>query len=92
MLLAGSVWFVVRERGLSNELGRLQAEHQLEQRERRDLQTRLESLSAQAQALQTELDSERRLRETVYQLVVSGFDRGQQPERVGAYMVQVTTP
>jgi hypothetical protein len=64
MLLAGSVWFVVRERGLSNELGRLQAEHQLEQRERRDLQTRLGSLSAQAQALQTELDSERRLRET----------------------------
>lgn len=196
MLLAGSVWFVVRERGLSNELGRLQAEHQLEQRERRDLQTRLESLSAQAQALQTELGSERRLRETVkptstralipeallprlqeppvfvlatgllrsagsmarvaipvnaplirlrlelpgndhtlyraviydaeaqelwaqsqltaqagdggatvtitvpstllprgdYQLVVSGFDRGTQPERVGAYTVRVTTP
>ncbi len=196
MLLAGSVWFVVRERGLSNELGRLQAEHQLEQRERRDLQTRLESLSAQAQGLQTELDSERRLRETVkptstralipeallprlqeppvfvlatgllrsagsmarvaipvnaplirlrlelpgndhtlyraviydaeaqelwaqsqltaqagdggatvtitvpstllprgdYQLVVSGFDRGTQPERVGAYTVRVTTP
>ena len=65
MLLAGSAWFVVRERGLSNELGRLQAEHQLEQRERRDLQTRLESLSAQAQALQTELDSERRLPATV---------------------------
>lgn len=62
VLLAGSVWFVVRERGLSNELDRLQAEHQLEQRERRDLQRRLEGLSGQAQALQTELDSERRLR------------------------------
>jgi hypothetical protein len=65
VLLAGSVWFVVRERGLSNELGRLQAEHQLEQRERRDLQTRLDTLSAHAQALQTKFESERRLRGTV---------------------------
>ena len=64
VLLAGSSWFVVRERGVGQELGRLQAEHELEQGERRDLQMRLERLSAQAQALQTELEAERRQRGT----------------------------
>jgi hypothetical protein len=196
ILLMGSAWFGIRARNVGQELGRLQAEHQLEQRERRDLQGRLERLSAQAQALQTKLESERRLREMVeargtgeqvhetllprielppmfvvatgllrsggsmtriaipanaplirlrlelpandyplyraviydaqagelwaqsqltarvddrraavtvtlpskllprgdYQLVLSGFDRGQEPERVAAYSVRVTTP
>ena len=27
-----------------------------------------------------------------YQLILSGFDRGQEPERVAAYSVRVTTP
>ena len=62
VLLAGSAWFVVRERSVGQELGRLQAEHELEQGERRDLQMRLERLSAQAQALQRQLEAERQQR------------------------------
>ena len=65
VFLAGSSWFVVRERSVGQELGRLRAEHELEQAERRDFQMRLESLSAQAQALQTELDAARRLSGTL---------------------------
>jgi hypothetical protein len=65
VLLASSVWFLVREKSLGDELARLRAEHQLEQRERRGLQMRLERLSAQAQVLQTELESERRQREMI---------------------------
>jgi hypothetical protein len=65
ILLAGNAWFVIRARNVGQELGRLRAGHQLEQRERQALQLRLDRLSAQAQALQTELDSERRQRELI---------------------------
>ena len=63
ILLAGNAWFVFRGKSLGDELGRLRAEHQVEQRAQRGLQTRLELLSAQALALQTELKSERQQRE-----------------------------
>ncbi len=65
VLLAGSSWFIVRERSVGQELGRLQAEHELEQGERRDLQMQLERLSAQAQALQRQLEAERQQRGTL---------------------------
>lgn len=61
-LVAGSSWFVVRERSVGQELGQLRAKHELEQGERRLLQTQVERLSAQAQALQTQLEAERRQR------------------------------
>jgi hypothetical protein len=65
VLLAGSTWSVVTERRVGQELGRLRAEHELEQGNRRDLEMRLERLSAQAQALQTQLVAERRQPETL---------------------------
>ena len=59
ILLAGNVWFAYRGKNLGDELGRLRAEHQAEQREQQSLQVRVDRLSAEAQAFQTELESER---------------------------------
>jgi hypothetical protein len=65
ILLAGNAWFVFRGKSLGDELGRLRAEHQVEQRAQRGLQTRLDRLSAQALALRTELESERQQGEAI---------------------------
>jgi hypothetical protein len=63
--LAGTGWFVIRERSLGRELAHLRAEHELEQGQRRDLEMRLGRLTAQAQALQTEVEAERQQRVTI---------------------------
>jgi len=72
--LAGTGWFVIRERSLGRELARLRAEHEVEQGQRRDLEKLLGRLTAQAQALQTEVEAERQQRVTI--------ETGRVPEQV----------
>ena len=91
ILLAGNAWFVFRGKSLGDELGRLRAEHQVEQRAQRGLQMRLERLSAQALALQTELESERQQREAIRGTWPACADPGNSPdERAGATTVRTS--
>jgi hypothetical protein len=81
ILLSGTVWFVLRSTNLEDELGRLRVEHEVAQREQRGLQSRVDRLSTQAQALQTKLESERQQRETIEARASDVQTQGTRPTR-----------
>jgi hypothetical protein len=84
ILLSGTVWFVLRSTNLEDELGRLRVEHEVAQREQRGLQSRVDRLSTQAQALQTKLESERQQRETIEARASDVQTQGTRPTRAQA--------
>lgn len=84
ILLSGTVWFVLRSTNLEDELGRLRVEHEVAQREQRGLQSRVDRLSTQAQALQTKLESERQQRETIEARASDVQTQGTRPTRTQA--------